>query len=178
VPCNIFFVPRFEDYFSNRVKQLTFTFPEDATTSTGAPFWSAPKRFPHPLEFSTADLSHVQFVMAASILRAVSFGITVPDWAKNTTTLINAISKVSVPEFKPKSSVKIETDEKAIDISSASVDDAAIIEDLLTKLEASAKKLPPGFQMKPIHFEKVSLSKAFFCCFKVKTLCFSLSPCC
>ncbi|KAG0458597.1 hypothetical protein HPP92_023754 [Vanilla planifolia] len=32
---------RFEDYFSNRVKQLTYTFPEDAVTSSGSPFWSA-----------------------------------------------------------------------------------------------------------------------------------------
>ncbi|KAJ6822887.1 ubiquitin-activating enzyme E1 2-like [Iris pallida] len=41
---------KFEDYFSNRVKQLTFTFPEDSATSTGAPFWSAPKRFPQATE--------------------------------------------------------------------------------------------------------------------------------
>ncbi|KAI4964948.1 hypothetical protein ZWY2020_057819 [Hordeum vulgare] len=61
---------------SNRWKQLTFTFPEDAGTSTGAPFWSAPLIY------------------------------------------------------------------------------AAVIEDLLTKLEACAKKLPSGFQMKPIQFEK------------------------
>ncbi|KAG6631175.1 hypothetical protein CIPAW_13G072700 [Carya illinoinensis] len=30
---------KFEDYFANRVKQLIYTFPEDAATSTGAPFW-------------------------------------------------------------------------------------------------------------------------------------------
>jgi molybdopterin/thiamine biosynthesis adenylyltransferase len=48
---------KFEDYFSNRVKQLTFTFPEDTMTSSGAPFWSAPKRFPRPLEFSSSDSS-------------------------------------------------------------------------------------------------------------------------
>src|SRR5574340_382304 len=45
---------KFEDYFANRVKQLIYTFPEDAEPSNGAPFWSAPKRFPHPLQFSTA----------------------------------------------------------------------------------------------------------------------------
>ena len=151
------FVPRFEDYFSNRVKQLTFTFPEDAATSMGAPFWSAPKRFPHPLEFSAADSSHIHFIMSASILRAVSFGISIPDWAKDTDNLTDTVSKVAVPEFKPKSGVKIETDEKTKNMSSASVDDAAFIEDLLTKLEACAKKLPPRFQMKPIQFEKVSL---------------------
>ncbi|EMS51846.1 Ubiquitin-activating enzyme E1 3 [Triticum urartu] len=146
--------PMFEDYFSNRVKQLTFTFPEDAATSTGAPFWSAPKRFPHPVQFSAVDSSHIQFILAASILRAVSFGIPIPDWAKNMGNLADIVSKVAVPEFEPKSGVKIETDEKATNLSSASVDDAAVIEDLLTKLEACAKKLPSGFQMKPIQFEK------------------------
>ncbi|WVZ56606.1 hypothetical protein U9M48_007104 [Paspalum notatum var. saurae] len=145
---------KFEDYFSNRVKQLTFTFPEDAATSTGAPFWSAPKRFPHPLEFSSADSSHIQFIRSASILRAVSFGISIPDWANDNANLVDAVSKVVVPEFRPKSGVKIETDEKANSISSASVDNAAVIEDLLTSLEACAKKLPLGFRMKPIQFEK------------------------
>ncbi|VAI06669.1 unnamed protein product [Triticum turgidum subsp. durum] len=146
--------PMFEDYFSNRVKQLTFTFPEDAATSTGAPFWSAPKRFPCPVQFSAVDSSHIQFILAASILRAVSFGIPIPDWAKNMGNLADIVSKVAVPEFEPKSGVQIETDEKATNLSSASVDDAAVIEDLLTKLEACAKKLPSGFQMKPIQFEK------------------------
>ncbi|CAN6186275.1 unnamed protein product [Urochloa humidicola] len=145
---------RFEDYFSNRVKQLTFTFPEDASTSTGTPFWSAPKRFPRPLEFSATDSSHVHFIMSASILRAESFGIAIPDWAKNTSKLAGAVSKVEVPEFKPKKGVNIVTDDKATNLSSASVDDVAVIDDLLSKLEECAKNLPPGFQMKPIQFEK------------------------
>ncbi|KEH27996.1 ubiquitin activating enzyme E1 [Medicago truncatula] len=59
---------KFEDYFANRMKQLAFTFPEDAATSTGAP-----KRFPRPLQFSSSDSSHLQFLMAASILRAETF---------------------------------------------------------------------------------------------------------
>ncbi|URD77936.1 Ubiquitin-activating enzyme e1 C-terminal domain [Musa troglodytarum] len=103
---------RFEDYFSNRVKHLTFSFPEDATTSTGALFWSAPERFPRPLQFSSIDPSHLQFVMAASILRAETFGISVPDWAKNPEKLAEAVHK------------------------------------------SGAKKLPPGFHMNPIQFEK------------------------
>ncbi|XP_066400668.1 ubiquitin-activating enzyme E1 3 isoform X1 [Miscanthus floridulus] len=145
---------RFEDYFSNRVKQLTFTFPEDAATSTGTPFWSAPKRFPCPLQFSATDSSHINFIMAASILRAESFGIAIPDWAKNTSKLADAVNKVAVPKFEPKKGVNIVTDEKATNLSSASVDDDAVINDLLTKLEEYAKGLPPGFQMKPIQFEK------------------------
>ena len=150
---------RFEDYFSNRVKQLTFTFPEDAMTSSGAPFWSAPKRFPRPLEFSSSDSSHLNFLLAASILRAETFGIPIPDWAKNPTKLAETVDKVIVPEFQPKQGVKIETDEKATSLSSASVDDAAVIEELIAKLEAISKTLPQGFHMNPIQFEKVSRSR-------------------
>lgn len=146
---------RFEDYFVNRVKQLTFTFPEDATTSNGTPFWSAPKRFPQPLEFSTDDLSHLHFVMAASILRAGIFGIPVPDWVKSPKKLADAVSKVMVPKFQPKENVKIETDEKATNIPPSSVDDALVIDELIIKLENCQQHLLPGFKMNPVQFEKV-----------------------
>ncbi|KAK8564699.1 hypothetical protein V6N12_058282 [Hibiscus sabdariffa] len=145
---------RFEDYFDNRVKQLTFTFPEDAATSTGAPFWSAPKRFPRPLQFSAADASHLNFIMAASILRAETFGIPIPDWVKNPKLLAEAVEKVMVPDFQPKEGVKIETDERATSMSTASTDDAAVISDLLFKLERCRSNLPPGLRMKSIQFEK------------------------
>ncbi|KAJ6292165.1 hypothetical protein OIU76_024140 [Salix suchowensis] len=145
---------RFEDYFADRVKQLIFTFPEEASTSTGAPFWSAPKRFPHPLQFSTADPSHLHFVMAASILRAETFGISVPEWAKHPKTLAEAVEKVTVPEFQPREDVKIETDGKAITLSTASVDDAVVINELIRKLEQCRHKAPPGYRMNPIQFEK------------------------
>ncbi|XP_071737960.1 ubiquitin-activating enzyme E1 1-like isoform X2 [Rutidosis leptorrhynchoides] len=145
---------KFEDYFSNRMKQLIFTFPEDAATSTGAPFWSAPKRFPRPLEFSVSDLTHLNFVLAGSIIRAVTFGIPIPDWATNPKKLAEAVDRVIVPEFQPKQGVKIETDENATSLSSASIDDAAVIEELIKKLEQIRKKLPPGYIMKPIQFEK------------------------
>ncbi|XP_021909682.1 ubiquitin-activating enzyme E1 1-like isoform X2 [Carica papaya] len=145
---------RFEDYFVNRVKQLIFTFPEDAATSTGAPFWSAPKRFPHPLQFSAADTSHLNFVMAASILRAETFGIPVPDWVKHPKRLVEAVEKVMVPEFQPKKGVKIVTDEKDTSLTTASVDDAAVINELIRNLEQYRQNLSPDFRMKPIQFEK------------------------
>ncbi|XP_076893959.1 ubiquitin-activating enzyme E1 2-like isoform X1 [Bidens hawaiensis] len=145
---------KFEDYFSNRMKQLIYTFPEDALTSTGAPFWSAPKRFPHPLEFSVSDPTHLNFVLAGSILRAETFGIPVPDWAKNPKKLAEAVNRVNVPDFQPKQGVKIETDENATSLSSASIDDAAVIDELIKKLEQRRKRLPSGFAMKPIQFEK------------------------
>lgn len=163
-----FNVIRFEDYFANRVKQLTFTFPEDSATSNGAPFWSAPKRFPHPLQFSDGDLGHLHFVMAASILRAETFGIPIPDWAKNPRKLADDVNQVIVPDFQPKKGVKIETDEKATNLSTASIDDAAVINDLIMKLEECQKKLPQGFRMKPIQFEKV-------CFFSLRKRVFSFS---
>ncbi|KAM0896428.1 hypothetical protein ACQ4PT_023179 [Festuca glaucescens] len=146
---------KFEDYFSNRVKQLAFTFPEDSMTSSGAPFWSAPKRFPRPVEFSSSDPSQLSFILAASILRAETFGIPIPEWAKTPNKLAaEAVDKVIVPDFQPKQGVKIVTDEKATSLSSASVDDASVIEELIAKLEGISKRLPSGFHMNPIQFEK------------------------
>lgn len=145
---------KFEDYFANRVKQLTYTFPEDAATSTGAPFWSAPKRFPHPLQFSSSDPSHLHFIMAGSILRAETFGIPIPDWATTPKKLTEVVDKVIVSEFQPKKDAKIVTDDKATSFSSSSVDDAAVIDELISKLECCRKTLPPDFRMKPIQFEK------------------------
>ncbi|GMY10542.1 ubiquitin-activating enzyme e1 1 [Fagus crenata] len=145
---------KFEDYFANRVKQLIYTFPEDAATSTGAPFWSAPKRFPQPLQFSAADPGHLHYVMAASILRAETFGISIPDWVKNPKKFAEAVDQVMVPDFEPKKDAKIVTDEKATSISTASIDDSAVIAELIMKLEQCRKNLPSGFRMKPIQFEK------------------------
>ncbi|KAL3654890.1 E1 ubiquitin-activating protein [Castilleja foliolosa] len=124
---------RFEDYFSNRVRQLTFTFPEDAVTSSGASFWSAPKRFPRPLQFSSKDLSHLQYTVAAAILRAETFGIPIPDWAKSVDKLADAVDRVMVPDFIPREGVKIETDENATSLSTASIDDASVIHELVTR---------------------------------------------
>ncbi|KAL5722792.1 E1 ubiquitin-activating enzyme [Ranunculus cassubicifolius] len=146
---------KFEDYFCNRVKQLTYTFPEKSTTSSGAPFWSAPKRFPRPLCFSVDDPSHLNFIMAASILRAQTFAIPIPDWAENLEKVATAINKVILPDFQPKEGVKIAVDEKE-NLSTDDDDDydAGVIKYLVIKLEECRKKFPPGFRMNPIQFEK------------------------
>jgi len=66
--------------FYDRIAQLVHTFPEDAVTSTGALFWSAPKRFPQPIKFDAGDKAHVTLCRAAAILKAVACGIPLPDW--------------------------------------------------------------------------------------------------
>jgi len=47
----------FEDNFCNQVKQLLYNFPPDQVTSSGAPFWSGPKRCPHPVQFDVDIVS-------------------------------------------------------------------------------------------------------------------------
>lgn len=150
---------RFQDYFHNRIAQLTYTFPEDATTSTGAPFWSAPKRFPRPLNFDPNDKAHAAFVQAGAILRAEVYGIPRPDWAADPAKVAAAAAKVDVPAFTPKAGVQIETDPKAERTKPAAAperthDDEAAIESLLSKLEAAAKELGSGYKLSPIQFEK------------------------
>ncbi|KAL1205217.1 Ubiquitin-activating enzyme E1 1 [Cardamine amara subsp. amara] len=145
---------RFEDYFVNRVKQLIYTFPEDAATSTGALFWSAPKRFPRPLQYSSSDPSLLTFITATAILRAETFGIPVPEWTKNPKEAAEAVDRVIVPDFEPRKDAKIVTDEKATSLTTASVDDAAVINDLIVKLEQCRHNLAPDYRMKPIQFEK------------------------
>jgi hypothetical protein len=66
--------------FHDRIAQLVHTFPEDAVTSTGALFWSAPKRFPRPIKFDGGDKSHVTLCRAAAILKAEACGIELPAW--------------------------------------------------------------------------------------------------
>lgn len=145
---------RFEDYFANRVKQLTFTFPEDAKTASGTPFWCAPKRFPTALSFDPSDASCITFLTAAAILRAEVYGIPRPSWVTDPVKMAEASSKIVVPNFVPKSGVKIVTDEKATNLSSSAVDDGAVIEQAIQKLKEGTKTLPPSFHLNPIHFEK------------------------
>ncbi|GJS24057.1 ubiquitin-activating enzyme E1 1-like protein isoform X2 [Tanacetum coccineum] len=53
----------------------------------------SPKCFPRPLEFSVSDLTHLNIVLAGSILHAETFGIPIPDWAKNPKKLAEAIDQ-------------------------------------------------------------------------------------
>ncbi|RID69440.1 hypothetical protein BRARA_C01534 [Brassica rapa] len=119
-----------------------------------APFWSAPKRFPRPLQYSSSDPSLLNFITATAILRAETFGIPVPEWTKSPKEAAEAIDRVIVPDFEPRKDAKIVTDEKATTLTTASVDDAAVINDLIAKLEQCRQNLSPDFRMKPIQFEK------------------------
>lgn len=46
------------------------------------------------LIYEPSDPSHLRFIMLASILRAVTFGITISDWVMNSNKLARAVGKV------------------------------------------------------------------------------------
>merc|ERR1711998_550627 len=72
-------VSKFYQYNNHIIRQLIYNFPEDAKNSkTGKSFWAPPKRFPTALEFDASDPLHMQFVIAATNLRAQAFGIAPP----------------------------------------------------------------------------------------------------
>jgi ubiquitin-activating enzyme E1 len=48
---------QFERDYNSDIRQLLFSLPKDATTSTGQPFWSGPKRAPDPLVFNSNNVS-------------------------------------------------------------------------------------------------------------------------
>jgi ubiquitin-activating enzyme E1 len=48
---------QFERDYNNEIRQLLFSLPKDAVTSSGQPFWSGPKRAPDALTFDSNDVS-------------------------------------------------------------------------------------------------------------------------
>ena len=149
---------QFQEQFHDKILQLTFTFPEDAVTSTGSPFWSAPKRFPRPVIFSSSDVAHVTLIRALANLKAELGGVERPAAGVNDdAALVQMIEKVDVPAFTPKKGVKIETDPKANTAASnipEGIDDEAVITELLTRLDEKRASLGDAYRLNVIEFEK------------------------
>lgn len=47
---------QFEEKYNNDIRQLLFSLPKDAVTSSGQLFWSGPKRAPEPLTFDPEEV--------------------------------------------------------------------------------------------------------------------------
>jgi ubiquitin-activating enzyme E1 len=145
---------QFDRLFNADIRQLLHTFPADSVDKNGVPFWSGTKRAPSPVEFDAANPMHVEFIVAATCLRAANYGLSVSGM-EDSAHVMSVASAVMVPEFQPKQGIKIATtDAEAQAQSNADPGDAddARIDTMIKELAASSALV--GFQLAPLEFEK------------------------
>uniref|UniRef100_A0A7N5ZR98 E1 ubiquitin-activating enzyme n=1 Tax=Anabas testudineus TaxID=64144 RepID=A0A7N5ZR98_ANATE len=104
--------------YSNNIRQLLHNFPPDQLTSSGAPFWSGPKRCPHPLEFSTSNELHMDYIMAGANLFAQTYSLP---GSNDRVGVAKILQEVKVPAFTPRSGVKIHVSDQELQNSNSSV---------------------------------------------------------
>ncbi|EPQ25827.1 uncharacterized protein PFL1_06924 [Pseudozyma flocculosa PF-1] len=141
---------RFEDNYSSTIRQLLHSLPADSVTSTGQPFWSGPKRAPKPLVFDAEDPTHLDYVVAAANLHAANYGLkgeTDPAYFKK------VLASVPVPEFVPKSNVKVQiNDNEPVQNAGANDGGEADLTEITSSLPTPASLA--GFRLQPIEMEK------------------------
>jgi len=142
---------KFEELFHNTIAQLLHNFPLDMTTSSGAPFWSGPKRPPAPLIFDSANEHHIDFILAAANLRAFNYGLK---GSTDRAVIKRVVDTVMVPEFVAKSGVKIQSDPKEEPGPPADnpQDEETMCADIIKQLPTPSSM--PGYRMTPAEFEK------------------------
>ncbi|DBA02358.1 TPA: hypothetical protein N0F65_007177, partial [Lagenidium giganteum] len=143
---------KFEEMFSNQIKQLLHNFPLDQVTTTGTPFWSGPKRPPTAVKFDANDPLHLDFVMSVANSRAKNYGLK---GHTDKAAFVRVLSGIHVPEFVPREGVKIaatdaEAKESARTAAGANPD--AECENILKVLPTTASLA--GYRMEPIEFDK------------------------
>ena len=152
--CIVWARKQFENEYNNAIQQLLYNFPKDSTTSSGAPFWSGPKRAPDPLRFDASNSTHIGFIVAAAHLHAFNYGINGDGITE--TQARKVMEDMIIPEFTPSSSVKIQADDNDPDPnaqqSKSNFDDSGTLEQLVSQLPP-AKSLQ-GFKLEPVEFEK------------------------
>ncbi|KAJ1509030.1 hypothetical protein HMI55_000123 [Coelomomyces lativittatus] len=146
---------QFEHHFVNNIKQLLFNFPKDSVTSTGALFWSGPKRAPDIISFDIEQPWHCEFIWYAALLRAYNYSITTPT-TLDVTYIKKTLQNVHVPAFQPKQGVKIQVNENEAPTNTNTSNLATLDPEEFEKL---LKQLPDpmklaNFKMQPSVFEK------------------------
>ncbi|PSS35445.1 hypothetical protein PHLCEN_2v1600 [Hermanssonia centrifuga] len=146
--CIIWARLQFEEKYNNSIRQLLFSLPKDALTSTGQPFWSGPKRAPDPLIFDSNEPAHLQYIIAAANLHAYNYGLR----GDTDPVIFKKISEsVLVPEFTPRSGVKVQVNENE-PVAGESGADPGDATELVKKLPAPSSLV--GYRLNPVEFEK------------------------
>jgi ubiquitin-activating enzyme E1 len=141
----------FQENYHDSIEQLLFNFPKDQLTSSGVPFWSGPKRCPHSLKFIIDNQTYFDYVFTAANLKAEMYGI---QQIRDKNKLIEMISKVEVPLFKPKQGVKIHTNDSEAQnaMNSAVSMEGQELDEIIEKLANIKNK--KEFKIQQIEFEK------------------------
>ena len=139
----------FEEFYNNNIQQMLYNFPKDAVTSTGAAFWSGPKRAPDALTFDVSDPLHMGFILAAANLRAANYGLK---GESNMDKIRGMLANVMVPEFTPKKNVKIAVQDSELGQQQNQGSDQSELDALIKSLPAPSSLA--GFRLVPAEFEK------------------------
>ncbi|CCL99448.1 uncharacterized protein FIBRA_01466 [Fibroporia radiculosa] len=137
---------QFEERYNNAIRQLLFSLPKDAVTTSGQPFWSGPKRAPDPLTFDSSDPTHLQFIIAAANLHAYNYGLR---GETDPAVFKKVADAVIVPEFTPRSGVKVQVNENEPVQQDSDTGD---IGDVMKQLPAPSSLV--GYRLNPVEFEK------------------------
>jgi len=149
---------QFEEYYVNKTKLLLHNFPLDYVDTHGTPFWTGSKRPPTPLDFDVDNPLHVDFVVAATFLKAYTSKIVdsefkPSDFREKVEYIKSVALKTDVVKFVPKK-VKITTDENAKEEATQYTDeDEKKSKIILDKLAVHSNNVNT-FAMNPISFEK------------------------
>ncbi|XP_041946570.1 ubiquitin-like modifier-activating enzyme 1 [Alosa sapidissima] len=139
-----------ETLYNHDIRQLLHCFPPNALTSSGLPFWTGAKRCPHPLTFDPECTTHMDFVVAAANLYGQTYGIK---GSRDRAAIRVTLGKVRVPEFAPKSSVKIHVSDEEMEGDKGKDVDTARLEALKAELTPSRPDRQ-AMKMYPLEFEK------------------------
>lgn len=144
----------FQERFHNQIIQLITSFPKDYKDKEGQPFWSGPKRCPHPIAFDSSNDTHLLYIQSCANLVAETIGIPkVTDKSK----IKKLVEEVKVPEFRARQDLKIEVDKKPEEEKkqedNASEDDFKILEELKKELDIAHIGVK-STDFHPVDFEK------------------------
>lgn len=143
---------QFEQKFANDIKQLLYNFPKDAVTSKGEPFWTSPKRAPEPLVFDINDPNHFEFITGAANLLAYVYGLKGDGPTADKEYYAKVLSTVDIPEWSPKSDLKIQVNDSDPDPNADLVTDNSVIEKLSASLPSPSSLA--GYRLNAVEFEK------------------------
>ncbi|KAL7031490.1 hypothetical protein ACKWTF_007036 [Chironomus riparius] len=141
---------QFEELYTNQIRQLLHNFPPDQIMPSGQPFWSGMKKMPTQIMFDVSQRLHMDFILSCANLRAEMYGI---EQNRDYAYAIGTVQKVVVPDFEPKSGIKIPMNDTEIEDSNNNDEEAD--ENLIKQLAGelmTVNKSTLNFQ--PLRFEK------------------------